>query len=361
LVIHKFYKYSHFSIFLFLLVVFFFFYFFLFSNFIYKPYIFLPLFNYFFDLFDTSFFPDSSFYYRRFYFFFLKPGEVDILDEGEYISYFTNPLERPYLKLVRYFDFFFGNIFTPSVPVYEKNIREPSYTYIYDLEDFLYFLKENEDQTKLHEFTVLYNNKKLSYFNTFCQDIYRQNNYIERHRYLVRFHLKLLDEKKKKEKNKYNILNMAFREMYSDILRYLYYPAIYNFFYKIYDKTLGQIISPISWYFHTLKTRSINYAYSLGSFHRNYHAGKRLTELVEESGLRTISSRPIRRKLTVTWRQFVWRPPDTINLRATFYELESFFKFNDIDPKYDIDQNPLLKKKRYDDHHIVINNIVILL
>lgn len=309
-----------------------------------------------FDFF-CNFFPDCSFYYRKF-FFIDKLCGMDILDEREYFFLFSDSLEIPYLKLARYFDFYLGNIFAPSVPAYEKNVREPGYSFVYDIEDFLYFLKENEDKEKLHEFNILYNNKKISYFNSFCRDLYKHFHYSNQFELLNNFHMDLV--KKKNEEEIFEIKKI--KEKYVSFVKYFYYPFINDKIYYVYDYTLGTWMTPFIWSWELFFLKIMKYIYRYGHFHKNHHRGKTFTDIVEESGYRNVLSRPMRPKPVVTWREFSWVEPEYNKLKTSIYKgkIEQFHvEKNDINKKYDFDENPILKKKLMKDHHIIENNIVL--
>lgn len=361
MVFHKFYKFSNFSIFVFFLFIYLLFITILIYN-TYKPYIILPVYNYIFDFF-LNFFPNCSFFYRKF-FFFDKFFGLDILDGREYYFPVINTATGiPYLKMARYFDCYFGNIFVPSVPSYEKNVREPGYTFIYDIEDFLHYLK-NTDTDKLHLFTLLYNNKKLDYFNLFCQDLYKYLHYYNKFNLLDEYHKKMQEDLSKEQMKKPNKTIEDIKTIYVSFLRYFYYPIVHDIFFQFYDSTFGRLITPLYWYYRELNNRAIKYIHSFGHFHRNRHAGKTFTDIAEESGYRNILSRPMRPKPVVTWREFVWVEPEYNKIKASVYKGKKLEKYKintkDIDLKYDFEQNPILKKKLFNDHHIVGNSIIFL-
>lgn len=310
-----------------------------------------------FDFF-CNFFPNCSFYYRKF-FFVDKLSGMDILDEREYTFIFMDSLEIPYLKLARYFDFYLGNLFVPSVPAYEKNVREPGYTFVYDIEDFFYFLKENKNDEKLHEFNILYNNKKINYFNLFCRDLYKQYYYSNKFQLLNDYHINLVKKKINEEKEKIPGL-VKLKNYYISFLRSFYYPYINDIFFYIYDYTLGLWLTPFSWSMDLINLRAIKFIHRHGHFHKNFHAGKTITDIIEESGYRNVLSRPMRPKPVVTWREYSWVEPEFNKLKSSIYK-KKIKKFdNNIDLKYDFEENPILKKKLMKDHRIIENSIVFL-
>ena len=102
---------------------------------------------------------------------------MDILDEREYFFPRTYKLEIPYLKLARYFDYYLGNLFMPFAPCHEKKIRESGSYFIYDLEEFLFFLREKKEYVNLYRFSILYDRKKVDYFRLFCRSNYKNLYY----------------------------------------------------------------------------------------------------------------------------------------------------------------------------------------
>lgn len=358
MVFHKFYKFSNFSIFIYIFFLYFIFITILIYN-SYKPYLVSPAYNYIFDFF-FNFFPNCSYYYRKF-FFFDKFYGLDILDGREYFFPIINTTEIPYLKMARYFDCYFGNIFVPSLPSYEKTVREPGYTFIYDIEDFLHYLKKTDD---LDLFTILYTEKKIDYFYIFCEDLYKHLYYYNKFGLLDEYHMKLKEDLLKEQTKEPNETIEKIKTKYISFLRYFYYPIVHDIFLQFYDGTFGKLITPLFWYYKEVNNRTMKYIHSFGHFHRNSHAGKTFTDIAEESGYRNILSRPMRPKPVVTWREFVWVEPEFNRIDARIYKGKEIDEFiidvntNGIDVKYNLEQNPILKKKMFNDHHIVWNSIL---
>lgn len=286
---------------------------------------------------------------------------MDILDEREYFFLFNDSLEVPYLKLVRYFDFYLGNFLGPLVPVYERHVRVPAKVFIYDIEEYLFFLKEHKDSKKLHEFTIKYTNKKLDFMVMVGRAYYQLNRHCEIYNLLDEFHKNLQFESLKEPTDFQKNLNFY----YLKFLRNFYYPIINNFFYEIYDKSgLGKFISPINWYLHRSSVKAVNHMYKYAACTFNYDLGKNLTHITEESGYRNVKTRPMRPKLEVSWREYVWPASAQKHCYLKYANVITgdyrHLVYGEIDHKYDYEQNALLKKIRKKDHFFVVNNILFL-